>query len=85
MPAVADLDTVAHITKFTLGTFPAAIAKYAEAFSNDIRARYLSDCSSHSDLSKITQRLQQRGWSDADILKFLGGNFLRAFGDIWDD
>jgi membrane dipeptidase len=85
MPAVADLDSVAHITKFTLGTFPAAIAKYAEAFSNDIRARYLSDCASHQDLSKITERLQQRGWDDGDILKFLGGNFLRAFGEIWCD
>jgi len=83
MPAVADLDTVAHITKFTLGTFPAAIAKYVEAFSNDIRDRYLSDCASHKDLARITERLQARQWSDKDILKLLGGNFLRAFRDIW--
>jgi membrane dipeptidase len=83
LPAVTDLDSVAHITKFTLGNYPSAIAKYAEAFSNDIRDRYLSDCASHRDLVAITDRLQQRQWADDDILKFLGGNFLRAFGGIW--
>tara|TARA_B100000676_G_scaffold311811_1_gene383196 strand:- start:17020 stop:18027 length:1008 start_codon:yes stop_codon:yes gene_type:complete len=83
MPAVADLDTVAHITKFTLGTFPAAIADYVAAFSNNIRDRYLSDCASHQQLSGITERLQRRQWLDDDIRKFLGGNFLRAFREIW--
>ncbi len=83
MPAVRDLDSVAHITKFTLGNFPAAIAKYAAAFSNDIRDRYLSDCASHKDLVHIIERLQKRRWDNVDILKFLGGNFLRAFDEIW--
>ena len=33
-------------------------------------------------LPAITERLQQRGLSDEDILKVLGGNFLRAFEAI---
>lgn len=33
-------------------------------------------------LPKITEELVKRGYSDADILKILGENFLRAFGEI---
>jgi membrane dipeptidase len=33
-------------------------------------------------LPALTERLQQRGVSDDDILKILGGNFLRAFDAI---
>lgn len=83
LPAVANLDSVRQITELTLSKFPAAIAKYAAAFGNDIRARYLSDCSSHGELAKVAARLQARRWSDGDITKLLGGNFRRAFGEIW--
>ena len=83
LPAVANLDSVAHITRFTLGNYPGAIAKYAAAFGNDIRQRYLVDCANHAELYRITHRLQQRGWNEANILKFLGQNFLRAFREIW--
>ena len=83
LPAVADLDSVRHITALTLERFPAAIATYVEAFSNDIHDRYLSDCASHRELAAITGRLQRRQWPEEDILKLLGGNFLRAFGEIW--
>ncbi len=83
LPAVSDLDRVSHITSFTLGNYPAAIARYAQAFGNDIRARYLSDCSSHRDLVRITERLDTAGWSNDEIAGLLGGNFLRAFSEIW--
>jgi len=83
LPAVANLDSVRQITELTLSKFPAAIAKYAAAFGNDIRGRYLSDCSSHAELSRIATRLQARRWSDGDVAKLLGGNFRRAFGEIW--
>ncbi len=83
MPAVANLDSVRHITELTLSKFPTAIARYAAAFGNDIRARYLSDCSSHAELVRIPERLAARGWSEQDIVKLLGGNFRRALADIW--
>ena len=83
LPAVADLGAVRHITEFTLGAFPAAIAAYAEAFSNRIEDRYLSDCASHADLARVTERLQAEGWASEDTRMFLGGNFLRAFREIW--
>jgi membrane dipeptidase len=35
-----------------------------------------------SSLPKVTARLLERGLSESDIEKILGGNFLRAFGEI---
>jgi membrane dipeptidase len=38
------------------------------------------------DISKtpaITERLVQRGHSDETILKFLGGNYVRVFEQVW--
>jgi len=37
---------------------------------------------SAADLSKITQALLDRGYSDADIRKILGGNLLRVFREV---
>ena len=38
------------------------------------------------DISKVpalTRRLVERGHSDGMILKFLGGNYLRVFEQVW--
>ncbi|HEV3048713.1 MAG TPA: dipeptidase, partial [Longimicrobium sp.] len=35
-----------------------------------------------SDLPNITYELLRRGYSDADVLKILGGNFMRAFDEV---
>lgn len=83
LPAVADSEAVSHITAFTLENYPAAIRAYAEAFSNRIEDRYLADCRSHGELHRITDYLLGSGWEDADIVRLLGGNFLRAFRANW--
>jgi membrane dipeptidase len=85
LPVVSDLAKVAHITEMTLARSPAAIAKYAAAFGNDIRARYLSDCSSHGELVAVAAALQERDWSEAEIRGLLGGNLLRCLREIWRD
>ena len=36
-----------------------------------------------SGLPRVTEALLRRGWSDEDVMKLLGGNFLRLFADIW--
>ncbi len=35
-----------------------------------------------SDLPNITYELLRRGYSDRDVLKILGGNFMRAFAEV---
>ena len=37
----------------------------------------------HSELMNLTVELAERGFSDADIKKILGGNFLRILKTIW--
>ena len=37
---------------------------------------------SAADLPKITQALLDRGYSDQDVLKILGGNLLRVMRDV---
>jgi len=37
---------------------------------------------SAADLPKITQALLDRGYSEADVKKILGGNVLRVFGEV---
>jgi membrane dipeptidase len=34
-------------------------------------------------LPAITDLLLRRGWQEPDVLKVLGGNFLRVFGEVW--
>ncbi|MSP84119.1 MAG: dipeptidase [Alphaproteobacteria bacterium] len=83
LPAVRDPRAVADIIAMTLARFPAAIAAYAKAFGNDIRTRYLTDCSSHADLVLVTDALLVRGWRPADVAALLGGNWLRVLDRIW--
>ncbi|MGH6719278.1 MAG: dipeptidase [Alphaproteobacteria bacterium] len=83
LPAVTDLGVVADIIGTTLQRSPGAIARYAAAFGNDVNTRYLSDCTRHADLVRVTDRLLARGWSEAHVQGVLGGNWIRAFGAIW--
>ncbi len=36
-----------------------------------------------AELPNLTLGLVERGYSDDDILKILGGNYLRVFGQVW--
>ncbi len=42
----------------------------------------LADCKDVADFPKITQELVKRGYSEADIAKIWGGNFLRVFKKV---
>ena len=36
-----------------------------------------------SDLPNVTQGLMERGWSNSDIRKLLGENWLRVYAQVW--
>jgi membrane dipeptidase len=42
----------------------------------------LSDCTDVSDFPKITAELVKRGYTESDIAKIWGGNFLRVFKQV---
>lgn len=82
-PIVSDLSKVSHIIERTMARYPGAVNKYAAAFGNDVRTRYLSDCSSPAELPNLTRALLSRGWREADIRALLGENLIRVLGRIW--
>jgi membrane dipeptidase len=82
-PAVRDLASVGNIIQMTLDRYPAAISKYAAAFGNDVRTRYLAECSVPNEIPAITAALLDHGWKPTQIEAFLGGNYLRVLAQIW--
>ena len=49
----------------------------------DVYDRFPQGLERHSDALNITRGLLARGYSDQEILKILGGNFLRVFEKVW--
>jgi membrane dipeptidase len=45
--------------------------------------RYQQDLTPRRKMKNLTRALLQRGYSEEDTLKILGGNFLRVFEQIW--
>ena len=44
---------------------------------------YVFGLTSMASAPKITEGLVRRGYADDDVLKILGGNFLRLFDEVW--
>lgn len=84
-PAVENLEDVAGIIRMTLARYPAAISAYAQAFGNDVRTRYLSDCDSPASLAQLTDALLARGWREPEIRGLLGANYMKILPKIWTD
>jgi membrane dipeptidase len=85
-------------TDMSLGTYPyhdkdpwpqpayaSAVGVYADAVSGDVRSpkRALRDFNSYPQVVGFAEALKGRGYSETDIEKILGGNFLRVFEKVW--
>lgn len=49
-------------------------------FGNSLEHRYPVAVAS---LPQVTRRLQDKGWKAEDVLKVIGGNFLRIWKTVW--
>jgi membrane dipeptidase len=59
------------------------INRFNRVFGEQVPARYLADCNKHSDLPKVTEALIRRGWTEAQVRAYLGGNLRRVLDRIW--
>ncbi|HEX7039987.1 MAG TPA: membrane dipeptidase [Trueperaceae bacterium] len=91
-------DTVGIGTDMSLGTYPyhttdpwgepdyVQVGKdYARHVCGDVRSpmRALADFNTYSQVWNLIDALAARGYDDQQIGGFLGGNFLRVFGQVW--
>jgi len=85
-------------TDMSLGTYPyhekdpwgepayaSAIGEYAEFVSGDVRSpkRALRDFNSYPQILDLADALLKRNYTETDVQKILGGNFLRVFDQVW--
>ncbi|HEY8602360.1 MAG TPA: membrane dipeptidase [Thermomicrobiales bacterium] len=65
--------------------WPPVADTYGKLISADVRSplRALDGFSNYTHVTNLIDRLGARGYSDADIGKILGGNYLRVFAQVW--
>ena len=85
-------------TDMSLGTYPdhpvdpwgepayaSSAGAYPTVVSGNVRSpmRALKDFNSYPQVVDFAAALRARGYTDADVGKILGSNFLRVFGQVW--
>ncbi len=95
---VGGVDHIGVGTDMSLGTYPEHVADpwgspalkdVAGAYDKHITANFRSPLrmaegfSQYAEVVGFADRLGKRGYSDADIRKILGENFLRVFAQVW--
>lgn len=65
--------------------FPNITEQYDRYVTADITSpeRNVEGFDDYAEIVKVAERLSERGFSDLDIRRILGENFLRVFGEVW--
>jgi membrane dipeptidase len=65
--------------------YPDPTKEYAEKVTGDIRSpkRYLDGFSDYPEVVSFAEKLRARGYSDPDVRKILGENYLRVYSEVW--
>jgi membrane dipeptidase len=65
--------------------YPNPSGNYAEVVTGNVRSpqRALRDFNCYPQVLNLVDRLLAAGYSDQDVHKILGGNFLRVFDQVW--
>lgn len=57
---------------------------YAQAFGNSSAGRYPAGVSGPRNFPRLIEALERAGFTDGQVDAIAGGNFLRAYREIWD-
>ncbi len=74
-----------HIDPWGTPDYPNPGGDYFEVVTGDVRSpmRALRDFNSYPQVLDFADRLLGRGYSERDVRKILGENFLRVFEQVW--
>lgn len=81
--AVRDEATVRYILEMSKGSYPETGGIFAQAFGNDSAGRYPKETPTPREFPKILDALSRGGFSASEVDAIGGGNFLRAFRQVW--
>lgn len=81
--AVQDPKVVDSILQLSKGAYPETGGKYAAAFGNTSASRYPEETPGPEHFPLIIEALGQNGFSQSEVAAIAGGNFMRAFEQIW--
>jgi len=82
-PAVDTYEAVRHVMVMSRTKYPASGGDFSSAFGDVMEARYPVGLETPATLPVLTEALDKGGLTDEQILGVLGGNFRRAFDEIW--
>jgi membrane dipeptidase len=82
-PSVADYGRAAGILEQTASRYPSVSQPYTAAFGTSLASRYPEDCNTPGALSRLTDALLDRGWSETDLRALYGANLMKALAAIW--
>jgi len=77
------LDFTERRTEADMRKWMMAKSKQKWLMAVDYPTTHPAGMGSAAEFSHITDALLKRGYSDADVLKIMGGNFLRLFEEVW--
>ncbi len=78
-PAAGIATVTAHAAEINR-TYPKIVGAFVAKFGDGLAHRYAVPVQS---LPRVTEALLQRGYRASDVLKILGGNFMRVFDEVW--
>jgi microsomal dipeptidase-like Zn-dependent dipeptidase len=65
--------------------FKVVVTEYNKYITANVRSpmRAVDGFSNYTEVMNVIEKLQQRGYSDEDVGKILGENYLRVFEQVW--
>lgn len=81
--AVQSEQSVRAILELSKGFYPETGGKFAQAFGNSSAGRYPAETPTPAQFPLIIEALEKGGFNADEVNAIAGGNFLRAFKQIW--